>query len=163
VLSFGPDARPLGDRWEAGATSPVWRLHAPEASAEVLAALGAHVAAATVGWRLLVAGPEADVLAACAVATDGGALAAEISAVMTDRRRRRVRCVHCAATTETEAPAVTCPGCGRALRVEPSLSRRHAAYLGLAAPRSDADRAHSGPKGAVFRPKSAQVADSGSV
>ena len=68
-----------------------------------LEALAGQVETAKVGWRLMLAGPEIDVLRACAVAHDGGALASEIGVAVVESPRRRVWCVHCGTTTEATA------------------------------------------------------------
>lgn len=136
ILSFGPDARPTAEEWHrqvADLDRPVWAWHGDSAD-EVLAELAQRVEAAWVGWRLMLAGPQADVLAARAVATRGGLLDAEITLVVTDDRHRRVWCSHCDTTTLAEVATgdVTgCSGCGRSLLVYHHVSRRNAAYLGF--------------------------------
>ncbi|TQS42123.1 dimethylamine monooxygenase subunit DmmA family protein [Cryptosporangium phraense] len=136
VVTFGADGAAVGAGWVARIRAlgrPLWEWPGSAGVADVeggLKALGEQVAAARVGWRLLVAGPEADVLRARAVALAGGAVDAEVTAVVTDDRTRRVWCAHCGTTTPTGDPSVRCSGCGRALVVHDHLSRRRAAYLG---------------------------------
>ncbi|WP_432536159.1 dimethylamine monooxygenase subunit DmmA family protein [Kineococcus arenarius] len=91
---------------------------------------------ARVGWRLCVAGPEADVLATCAAVRAQGAVDAEITAHAVSTRRKNVLCTHCRSTTTTDADVgCTCPcsGCGRELLVYHHVSRRHAGYMGFMA------------------------------
>jgi hypothetical protein len=133
VMSFGAEAAPVAQRWCAGTSGPTWRWHGDSATAEALALLADETSKARVGWRLMLAGPEIDVLRACAVAENGGALASEIVGFVVESRRRRVRCAHCGTTTDAESVTVECVGCGRRLRVEAHVSRRHAAYLGVEA------------------------------
>ncbi|MFI5952653.1 dimethylamine monooxygenase subunit DmmA family protein [Cryptosporangium sp. NPDC051539] len=133
VVAFGEAGAAAAAKWierlrELG--RPLWAWHGPPGADDGPAALAGQVRGARVGWRLLVAGPEADVLRARAVAIDGGAVPAEVTAVVTDDRWRRVWCPHCGATTPTDGPSVRCSGCGRALVVGHHLSRRRAAYLG---------------------------------
>lgn len=136
LVSFSPDAMAVADTWASSAASlgaSVRRLHADRFDSHLAAALEAHLADAVVGWRLMLIGPEADILAAQALAFTFGVIPAEIRAHATSATRRRVRCAHCALTTEADLPVgetLPCPGCGRTLVVHHHLSRRHAAYLG---------------------------------
>ena len=98
-----------------------------------------HLERAEVGWRLLIAGPEAEVLAVQSEAVQVGAVASEIAAFVTDTATRRVRCAHCRTVHRGElSPGDTyrCAGCGYLLLVHPHLSRVHGAYLGA---RADAE------------------------
>ncbi|MGY1743085.1 MULTISPECIES: dimethylamine monooxygenase subunit DmmA family protein [unclassified Blastococcus] len=138
LFGLGPRGAAVVARWRAAAPAHVpLRAHtAPRADDAVLDLLTAEVDRARVGWRLMVAGPEVDVLAVRARATALGVLDAEIRAAVTDTRRRRVWCASCGATTETSAPApgeAACAGCGRRLHVHAHLSRRLGAHLGSAA------------------------------
>jgi hypothetical protein len=95
--------------------------------------LAAQLAGAVVGWRLLVAGPEAEVLRARARALELGAVPGEVLTFVTGVPVRRVHCAHCSAETETDAPVdgtCACTGCGRTLHVYHHVSRRLGAYLG---------------------------------
>ncbi len=83
-----------------------------------------------------MAGPEADVLATCAVVRAQGAVDAEITAHAVSTDRKNVLCTHCRSTTSTDADVgATCPcsGCGRELLVYHHVSRRHAGYMGFMA------------------------------
>jgi dimethylamine monooxygenase subunit C len=138
VLSFGPEARAVARRWcaEIDDRGPLWTLHAARADGPVLASLRERLGAALVGWRLLLAGPEVDVLAARSLAIEHGAVAAEIVAYVTSSVRKRVYCAHCRELTSTGHAAgetVRCRNCNRDLVIHHHVSRRIGAYLGFAA------------------------------
>jgi len=136
VMAFGPDAAAIAARWcdrIAARGRPLWVRRSDRASDEVLAALAEHLGTATVGWRLMLAGPEADALRAHAVALAGGALDAELTLLITGDEHRRVWCAHCGETTEARTSPgdhLPCAGCGRTLVVHAHVSRPRAAYLG---------------------------------
>lgn len=142
VLSFGAQARPVADAWMAQVHrlhAGSWRLHNDTADETVVAKLHQRLSRATVGWRLMVAGPEADVLAVSAEALRHGTLAAEIRAHATSTTRRRVQCVHCGTAVDVDAEpgaVFPCAGCGHNLLIHHHLSRRLAAYVGF---RADAE------------------------
>ncbi|MBA4865639.1 hypothetical protein H1V43_30730 [Streptomyces sp. PSKA54] len=139
VMSFGPDAAPLAAGWgrelhALGRT--VWSWHGEAATDEAVAELRRQVEYATVGWRLMLAGPQCDVLRAHAEALRGGVLEAEITVLVTDAVRTRVWCAHCGATTVADAAlgeVTGCSGCGRSLYVYHHVSRRTATHLGFMA------------------------------
>lgn len=136
ILSFGADAAGVARGWArevARLDRPVWTWHGDGAD-PVLGELADRAGAARVGWRLMLAGPEADVLAARATATAAGLLDPELTLLVTDDRRRRVWCSHCGATTLAEVAVddvTDCAGCGRSLLAYHHVSRRHAIYLGF--------------------------------
>lgn len=138
LLGFGARGAAVVARWRSAAPPAVatWAHTARRADEPTLALLEARLAAARVGWRLMLAGPELDVLAARALATRLGALEAEIRVAVTSTRRRRVWCAHCRTTTETGQPVsgeTPCRGCGRRLHVYAHVSRRQGSYLGFQA------------------------------
>ncbi len=139
VMTFGPAATALGAAWRgelAALGRAVWSWHGDAATGVGLAGLREQIASATVGWRLLLAGSEPEVLLAYAEAVAGGVLDAEITVVVTDTARRRVWCSHCRTTTVAEVALgaqTDCAGCGRSLLVYHHVSRRHAAHLGFMA------------------------------
>ncbi|WP_068162749.1 dimethylamine monooxygenase subunit DmmA family protein [Rhodococcus phenolicus] len=97
------------------------------------AALERHLSAARVGWRLVLVGDEASVLAARAKAVAAGALDAEILPEVLVAGRRRLYCVHCLSVHSTDAAiggTGACPGCDAKLMVYHHVSRRHGAYFG---------------------------------
>jgi len=134
LLGFGPDGAAALRVWMVPGEIPTWIHVVHEADEGTLALLAGQIEAARVGWRLVLAGPEVDVLAARAVATRLGVLDAEISVVVTDADRKRVFCPHCRTTTATTEPVageVVCDGCRRRLHVYPHVSRRAGSYLGF--------------------------------
>jgi hypothetical protein len=138
LLGFGVDGGRLVHRWagDVAAGTPVDVQLADRADGGTLAALADRVAGAVVGWRLMLAGPEVDVLAARAVAIAGGALDAELRVAVTGAQQKRVYCPHCRTTTTTTAPVAgetPCDGCGRRLHVYAHVSRRTGSYLGFLA------------------------------
>ncbi|MGY1794249.1 dimethylamine monooxygenase subunit DmmA family protein [Geodermatophilus sp. SYSU D00525] len=136
VLGFGDRGREIVADWLAAtpAGRVVWSHVAERADDVTLTALAEQVRGARVGWRLMLAGPEVDVLAARAVATGLGLLDAELRTAVTGADRRRVACPHCGVATEAEVPVgaeVPCRGCARRLHVYAHVSRRTGTYLGF--------------------------------
>jgi dimethylamine monooxygenase subunit C len=97
------------------------------------------------GARIVMAGPEATVMRAAALARAQGATAEELILVADEAGQaedaaccvgpagRRVFCVTCRRPFEAVAALgelVTCPGCGAGLTVDHRFSRPHAAYFG---------------------------------
>ncbi|MFE5701295.1 dimethylamine monooxygenase subunit DmmA family protein [Rhodococcus koreensis] len=97
---------------------------------------------ARIGWRFVVAGSERTVGAVRSRMISGGALPAEIAAVISDGDTggRDVYCAHCHTTSPNVPVAVggqtPCTGCSDELTVYYHFSRRHSAYLGY---RADAE------------------------
>lgn len=144
VLALGHDAEPVAGAWTAGACSagiPVSAVRTDDLG-EALALLEADLASAVVGWRLHVAGPEAEVLHVQARARALGAVDSEVIAHVTGVPARQVLCLHCDAVTETDVlvgGAVTCAGCGGELHLYHHVSRRLGSYLGYLADAEDSD------------------------
>ncbi|MGY1820782.1 dimethylamine monooxygenase subunit DmmA family protein [Geodermatophilus sp. SYSU D00079] len=146
LLGLDEAAEQVVTSWEAAAVDAGIDAHVlrTRGCAEALPWLAARMADAVVGWRLLVAGPEADVLRARARALHLGAVPAEVLTFVTGVPVRRVHCAHCASETETTAPVdatCTCRGCGRTLHVYHHVSRRLGAYLGYMVDAEDAEPA----------------------
>ncbi|MGY1742743.1 MULTISPECIES: dimethylamine monooxygenase subunit DmmA family protein [unclassified Blastococcus] len=136
MLGFGPTGMRVVRRWieQVPAGTPVTWAAAQRADAVSLAELERLVTGARPGWRLMLAGPEADVRAAREVALRLGLLGDEVRTALTGREPRRVWCPHCTATTETEAlpgESVHCCGCTVPLRVTAAVSRSHGASVGI--------------------------------
>ncbi|MGU3436065.1 dimethylamine monooxygenase subunit DmmA family protein [Actinomycetes bacterium M1A6_2h] len=89
-----------------------------------------ELAAALVGWRCTVVGPESEVHAARARAIAAGAVDDEITTVVTERSNRRTYCPVCGHVTSTSTDAVRCSGCWLELVVGEHFSPVLAAYLG---------------------------------
>ncbi|MFF0814552.1 dimethylamine monooxygenase subunit DmmA family protein [Rhodococcus sp. NPDC003318] len=139
VLSFGPDARHRANELVAtfAGTRVNW-LRLPPGWTELAAdVLERQLVAARVGWRLVLVGAEAPVLAAQAQALAAGVLGEEILAEVVDSRgvdaELHVHCAHCATVHEASVPVgglTRCPECAADLVVYHHLSRRTGAYLG---------------------------------
>ena len=139
VVSFGAAAAQIADGWHReldALARPVWRHQPSSATEQTLAALCAHLATATVGLRLMVAGPQAEVLRVYSEATSAGVLDCEIVVMVTEESRRRVRCLHCFEISQADVATgqlLMCDGCGRELFVYHHVSRRDAVYMGFMA------------------------------
>jgi dimethylamine monooxygenase subunit C len=96
------------------------------------AEIAAFVGAASVGLRVLITGPERDVLRARAAALGAGAVAAEITCFATRTDVVDVWCAACrqSSTAPVDGPGA-CPHCGTVVTVEPHHSPRLAARLGV--------------------------------
>lgn len=141
VLSFGPAARHRAN--ELVATFPGTRvnwLRLPAGWTELAGdVLDRQLVAARVGWRLVLVGAEAPVLAAQARALAAGVLGEEILAEVVasrgvDAESRSVHCAHCATVHQASVPVgglTRCPACSADLVVYHHLSRRTGAYLGF--------------------------------
>ena len=128
MLGFQAAGMRVVRRWieQAPADTPVTWAAAQRADEVSLAELERLVTSAHVGWRLMLAGPEADVRAARDAALRLGMLDLEIRCVVTGQERRRVSCPHCSAATETDVlpgDSVHCSGCTVPLRIPTSAAR----------------------------------------
>jgi len=113
-------------RWDAGTEAGLARL----------------LGECRTGVRIVLAGPEALVMRAQALARQLGATAEELVLLADEAAgtqyaagpaARRVFCVGCRRPFGVAAAlgdVVTCPGCGAALTVDQRFSRPHAAYFG---------------------------------
>ena len=103
-----------------------------DSTGEVLAAYRDVLASSVMGLRVYVAGPESFLGLAIQTALEFNLNRDEIRAQVAGSLARRVRCVHCRATTEdVRTNIVACGGCGRWLFVRDHYSRRLAAYMGV--------------------------------
>jgi hypothetical protein len=101
-------------------------------SGALLAEFESLLAAAVMGLRLYVAGPESFIGLAMKLALRFNLNTDEIRAEECGSTARRVRCVHCRATSEdVRTNIVQCIGCRRWLLVRDHYSRRLAAYMGV--------------------------------
>lgn len=135
IIGVGEAGAEIARGWANSLDRPVRTFHADRAPA-AFDALDAQLREARVGWRLMLVGPEADVLALRSRAISGGAVDEEIRCQVTSRERVVVHCAHCAAETGVTAAAgerATCSGCGQPLHIYSHLSRHRGAYLGFRA------------------------------
>ncbi|MBX7431433.1 hypothetical protein JDV09_04815 [Mycobacterium sp. Y57] len=140
VIAFGPAGAGVAHRWSAqlaaAGTGSAPRVHeiADGADDAARAALGADLADARVGWRLMMAGPADACLRLRAHAVTLGVADDEMTVASTDVTSRSVQCVHCRTVTSAAVQledVVPCAGCGRNLLVYYHVSRRQGAHLGF--------------------------------
>jgi hypothetical protein len=115
---------------------PQRQLSFESATSAALSELQSVLAMASVGVRLVLAGPPADIHAAAAAAARCGLVDEEIRLLGEGAGPLVVFCGHCHTLTETtQAPGaeVDCSGCDTALAVSDHFSRRQGSYLGFAA------------------------------
>lgn len=113
---------------------PCGRQHDCGTLAQEQEVLARCFAGAKVGWRLMVAGPLADVLRARSFALEAGLLDEEILVATTRTDRIPVFCAHCEETTLAEAAindVVDCAACGEPLLIYYHVSRRRGSFLGF--------------------------------
>ncbi|MGY1849025.1 dimethylamine monooxygenase subunit DmmA family protein [Blastococcus sp. SYSU DS1021] len=138
LVQVGGRAAEVVDRWAAEAREhgrPVRRWGLPGVDGSSAAALARRLDGMHVGDRVLVAGPEADVLALVALARGLGLLPEEITAFAVARGPIPVFCAHCETTARLPvAPGaeVDCPGCGLRLEVHEHASGHRGSYLASA-------------------------------
>ncbi|MGY4709876.1 dimethylamine monooxygenase subunit DmmA family protein [Mycolicibacterium sp. CBM1] len=147
VLAIGPAAGRVAQGWIAqiAAHRPDSRprLHLVADADEACAALVTDLDRASVGWRLLLAGPAHACLRVRARALEVGAADDEITVASTEVDTREVFCAHCRSTVTARvelAGEVTCPGCRRQLFVYYHVSRRLGAHLGFVTGPDEPDR-----------------------
>lgn len=110
------------------------RVHLVSDDAAARRVLDADVSTALVGWRLMIAGPADACLRLRAHAIGAWLDDDEISVATTDVSYRDVHCGHCRAVTHEVVNLgglIDCTGCGRLLAVQPHVSRRIGAHLGV--------------------------------
>jgi hypothetical protein len=139
VLAFGPDAEQVAAAWRrdiARRAMPLVSLDGGPNPANALDRLAEVLAGASTGLRLMVAGPEQEVLAVQSAARVAGMIDDELALHVTSAAARQVYCVHCKTTSSVVAAVdelASCHGCGRELLVFAHLSRRSGSYLGFLA------------------------------
>jgi hypothetical protein len=113
VIAVGAAARLVAERWLDKIHSPVWSCLVEGLDSGLVSSFEERLRAARIGWRLMLAGPEADVMRLRAQAIRAGALPVEIREYVTEANRRRVHCAHCRTVTEADAElggTVVCEG-----------------------------------------------------
>lgn len=132
VLELGSDAHAVGDGWVAAAAAlgPVDHHRWERLDAE---AFGAVLAGLHCGVRIMVVGPQDDVLRALALARAAGAEPAELRSFVTRTDVLPVYCAHCRGTERVVAApgdVVDCPSCARMLEIHPHVSAVRGSFLG---------------------------------
>jgi dimethylamine monooxygenase subunit C len=139
IMVLGPGGTDIARDWvaqiaSAGGESAV-RLHVVDPG-QAIEALTGDVAAARVGWRLMMTGPADACLQLRGAAMSLGVADDEMTVASTDVDSRAVRCVHCGAVTRARVQldeVLACGSCERKLLVYYHVSRRHGTYLGFMA------------------------------
>lgn len=143
VLSY--DAGEVAARWIARLEEravpyeylqlvPHSRMRDEHALAEEHEVLARSFREATVGWRLMIAGPLTDVLRVRSLALETGLLDEEILVATTRTDQLPVVCAHCGKITYAEVTigdVVDCAGCGEPLLIYHHVSRRRGGFLGF--------------------------------
>lgn len=135
IIGIGEAAPAITRGWVRSLDRPVWSFQADRA-ASAFDALDEQLRSARVGWRLMLAGPEADVLSLRSRAISAGAVDEEIRCHVTSRERVVVHCAHCGvetAVTASPGDRTTCAGCGQPLHIYSHVSRLRSSYLGFRA------------------------------
>jgi hypothetical protein len=135
IISFGSgENAALARAWlaEAAELGPVQWLtfadFAPETRRQLYQALSSSLN----GVRIMVVGPQFDVLQTLALARAAGALENEVRSLVTNTADLPVYCAHCRATSRVVGgvgDAVTCPACARTLEIHAHLSSVRGSYL----------------------------------
>lgn len=110
------------------------RVHLVSDDVAARRVLDADASTALVGWRLMIAGPADACLRLRAHAIGAGLEDDEITVATTDVSHRDVHCAHCRTVTRAAVNLeglVDCHGCRRRLAVQPHVSRRIGAHLGV--------------------------------
>ena len=116
--------------------APSWSIHSEGTAADLLPALTTRLRQSATGLRLMVVGPEQQVLAVQSCAIEAGMIDAELTLFATSTKARSLYCAHCKTTSSVYVgvgSVAPCSGCGRGLMVYSHLSRRSGSYLGFLA------------------------------
>jgi dimethylamine monooxygenase subunit C len=139
VLAIGDDAAAIAAEWTAQIAGhrpdAQPRVHLVDDAEAACEALGADLADAMVGWRLLLAGPAHGCLRVRAHALELGAGDDEITVASTEVATREIFCAHCRTVTTARVElteTLPCIGCGCELFVYYHVSRRLGIHLGFA-------------------------------
>ncbi len=120
----------------AGASEPAGlggaASHPHPSRATAFTALRAHLARAKMGTQVHLAGSEAFLNEATALANACGIIGDGLTTELSGPATRRVQCVHCKGMMdEVVATPVSCSHCGVKLTVRDHYSRRLGAFMGV--------------------------------
>lgn len=134
IVDLGGDdtAAGVADAWaqQAEEVGPVTRHRADRLDVDELSAV---LARTRCGVRVMIAGPQDDVLLALATARAAGAEPDELMSFATRTDLLAVFCAHCRATSRVAAEpggTVSCPACGRMLEIHSHVSAVRGSFLG---------------------------------
>lgn len=132
VVELGEGARGVADDWAAAAAAlgPVARCGWDRLDAGCFQTV---LSGLRCGVRIMIVGPQDDVLLALAAARAAGAEPAELRSFVTRTDVLAVFCAHCRATSRVAAApgdVTPCPACGRTLEIHPHLSAVRGSFLG---------------------------------
>ena len=132
LLGFGPEGGSVVDTW-ARDVSGLGPADLVRSARFDPAAVTAALASTRCGVRIMVAGPQDDVLLTLAAARESGAEPEELRSFVTRTDVLPVFCAHCRATSSVEAVpggVAVCPACATLLDVHPHLSAVRGSFLG---------------------------------
>jgi hypothetical protein len=135
IISFGSgENAALARAWlaEAAELGPVQWLAFSDFAPETGRQLSQALSSSLNGVRIMVVGPQFDVLQSLALARAAGALENEVRSLVTNTADLPVYCAHCRATSRVVGgvgDAVTCPACARTLEIHAHLSSVRGSYL----------------------------------
>lgn len=135
IISFGSgENAALARAWltEAAELGPVQWLTFADFNPETKRQLSRGLASSFNGVRIMVVGPQFDVLQTIALARTTGALENEVRSLVTNTADLPVYCAHCRATNRVVGgvgDVVTCPACARTLEIHAHLSSVRGSYL----------------------------------
>ncbi|MGW0039294.1 dimethylamine monooxygenase subunit DmmA family protein [Gordonia sp. NPDC003376] len=136
LVGIGPAAYSVTSAWAPALADVPGRLIQADDTDMAIESLGAALAEATVGVRVLVTGPIGACLSARATAVAAGVEDDEIQVFPVGSGPIDVFCSHCRTITTADAgldAIVDCDGCGRGLLVYYHVSRRSGSFLGFMA------------------------------
>ncbi|MBX0344474.1 hypothetical protein K2X14_06430 [Acetobacter sp. TBRC 12305] len=139
LVGVGAGTAPVIEAWRQGVGAwpcIAWVETGDLADAAVSTRFGAALESMVVGWRLMLAGPPAEIMVLAAQARRTGLLDEEIRLHVLEDGRVRVQCAHCKTlfrATAEPGDIVTCPGCGQNILVHQHFSRHLGAFVGFSA------------------------------
>lgn len=135
IISYGQDENAgFARAWltEAAPVGPVQWLTFADFSPDTRRQLSRALRSCRNGLRIMVVGPQFDVLQTIALARSIGALEKEVRSLVTDAADLPIYCAQCRVTSRVRGGAgdvVTCPACARTVEIHAHLSGARGSYL----------------------------------
>jgi hypothetical protein len=135
IISYGQGENAgFAKAWltEAAPIGPVQWLTFADFNADTKRQLSRALCSCRNGLRIMVVGPQFDVLQTIALARCSGALEKEVRSLVTDAADLPIYCAHCRETSRVRGGAgevVTCPACARTVEIHAHLSGLRGSYL----------------------------------